>query len=200
MKLADRLAGKAVDVGAIKRDDVEVYTYSYRMLFFNILLWATAIAVGIITNQLLGILLFMAFFVPLRQYAGGIHVQSQIMCYFITAGIFLLVCLGPHLQVYSQLCFSMAVLAPIAIVLMFLFAPQEDPNKPASANEYRHFRKMTRIILIAEIAIILVLIWSPVVTKFLYFPLAAIHTGTILVMSNVIKKRLDKAKGPADSQ
>ena len=192
MKLADKLAAKAVYVGAIQQADVEIYAYSYRMLFFNILLWVTAVIVGIVTKQLLGILLFMVFFVPLRQYAGGIHVQSQIACYFITAGIFLLVCLGPHLQVYGQLCFLMAVLAPMAIVLMFVFAPQEDLNKPASANEYRHFRKMARIILVIEAITILALLWSPVNKEYLYFLLAALHTSTILVMSSVLQKRLKK--------
>lgn len=183
----------------VPKEDFEIYVYSYKMLFVNILLWASAILVGLLTKQLLGMLIFMAFFVPLRQYAGGIHVKSQVLCYAITVGIFLLVCAAPYLRLYDLIQQSALYFYPISAITLLVFAPQADPNKPASTNEHRHFRKMARLILAVEcITVIAMLILRCTLLSF--FALSGINICSIFVLVSVLVKRTRINKKAADSK
>lgn len=193
MRICERLAGRAVSVGAIEKQDAEVYAYSYRMLFMTALLWLSAILIGLIFRQLWGMLLFMVYFIPLREFAGGIHVKSRLLCYTGTILVFVLVAGAAHMPHIQGLCNILLALLPVSSGLLFLLAPQEDENKPASAGEHRHFKKMARIILVAEIVLIVAVALFVKAPAIGYFCLCGLHLCALLVTIKAVHRKCRKS-------
>lgn len=189
MRMGEKLAAKAVSAGAIDKRDAEIYAYSYKMLFMMALLWVSAIVTGFVFGQVGGMLLFMLCFVPLREFSGGIHIKSKLFCYIGTVIVFALVAGGVHAPFIHVLRNVLLVLAPLSCAALFILAPQEDENKPASANEYRHFKKMARSILSAELVLILAAVLFVKSPDISYFCLCGLHLCAILVTIKAIHKK-----------
>lgn len=192
MKLSDNLAKKAVDLKTINQEDVEIYTYSYQMFFMTILLWVSAILVGIVFRQFFGMLLFMAFFVPLRQYSGGIHVQSKWVCYGSTVAVFLFIVITSNLSIITELQLILWWLLPISAVILLLLAPQEDENKPTTENEHKYCRRIARIILVVELIVVGIMCWLSNNSILCYFSLSGIHLCAVLVLAKSVQKLFDR--------
>lgn len=158
------------------------------MLFMTALLWGSALVVGLLFRQLLGMLLFMLCFVPLREYAGGIHVKSKWLCYVSTILVFALVASGAYAPFIHGLRNVLLALLPVSSIALFVLAPQEDENKPASDTERRHFKKMARIILAAELTQILVIVLFAKAPTISYFGLCGLHLCALLVIIKGIRR------------
>ncbi len=189
MRASERLAARAVSTGAIEPQDAEVYAYSYRMLFMTVLLWLSAILTGLIFRQLWGMLLFMMFFVPLREFAGGIHVKSPLLCYVGTVLVFIVVAGAAHAPQLGVLRNVLLALLPLSGLLLLWLAPQEDENKPASANEHRHFKRVARLILAAEVTAIGAITLFVQAPALGYFALCGLHLCALLVTIKAITRK-----------
>lgn len=192
MSISGKLAKKAASSGAIDKQDVAIYAYSYQMLLMTVLLWASAFTIGLIFRQLWGMLLFMLCFVPLREYAGGIHIQSRLLCYVSTVFVFIIVAGTVYVPFILGLRNVLLALLPISCTALLILAPQEDDNKPASANEHRHFKRMTRIILAVEIVLIIAMVVFASSPETSYFTLCGLHLCAALVTIKAIQRKCRK--------
>lgn len=184
---------------AIDERDAEIYAYSYRALFMTVLMWLSAMFVGLVAVRFWEMLVFMAFFVPLRQYAGGLHLSSKKLCYIGTVAVFAVIAALSHLPnaQYMTLCLGAAL--PLSCLCIFIFAPQEHKNKPFSNNERRHFKKMSRLILLAEMAVSVLLCFLFPQQLLGFFALCGIHMCAVLVtVSAASNKFCDNKNTTAD--
>lgn len=190
--MVEKLVGKAIALGVIKEEDAEVYAYSYNTLFVKVLMWAGIILLGAVCNRFVGSLLFMAFFIPLRQYAGGFHLRTAKICFVSTMAVFALIIAVSWLPLANLSSITFAVAAVICLIGIFMFAPQDDENKPCTENELRHYKKMARVVALIEAVAIILCTVANIPGEYLYFMTAGLLLSTVLVAVRAINRMIHR--------
>ena len=189
-KLAKSTAHFFVFKNVIDKENEAVYSYGLELLyssFINILL---AIVMGILTDQLLPITMFMAAFIIIRQYIGGYHSNTHLGCISILAIVLItFVVVVKYITINHEVSITI-----ISIVLSscatYMFAPVEHPNKPLSNEDKIRLRKRGVIsILLVSILIILLLFWTLTRRYALYISLGMLTASTAMVCEIIIHKR-----------
>ena len=150
--IADFLLEKNV----IPQSELEIYIYGYETIISSFVDLLIALTVGLISKQIVMILIFFAMFVSVRLYTGGYHAKTFTGCKTVFITICLLVSLLSELPLPPVLC--------ILILLLFIItgcflAPIENHNKPLTDEEQMKYHK---------ISIVISVFWS-VAALLLYF-------------------------------
>ena len=74
----------------VNDENIDVVRYGIEIVLLKILFFLTILFIGIITNNVVNILIFMLFYKPLRTYAGGYHAKTRIGCYIVSVLMLLL--------------------------------------------------------------------------------------------------------------
>ena len=143
--------------GVALADDAEVYAYGLQMGVEMLLNIATTLIIGFCMGMPLESLVLLAGYMSLRSYTGGYHAESALGCYIqsccLIAGI-LFVCKIFPIQ------FCVPFILPLVVVsgaVVFAAAPVPATHKPLDEVEVVHYRKKSRIRLMAEIIVIVAL-------------------------------------------
>lgn len=191
---------RAISVGAIVEADREIYRYAYSNVLFALFTWGLFLIIGSIFGQFTGSLFFLAFYIPLRQFAGGFHQNSKRLCLVSSIIMFVvLFVLAASPSILAGLLVVLAVLAAPAAFVLFVFAPQADEHKPISKNEYRVFQKRVRVILTVELCLHVGMWAFGVAGNLRYFALMATILAAGMVLAKIIQARFaKKAKNKMD--
>ena len=130
--------------------------------------------------------LFLAVYIPLRSFAGGIHAKTANRCYVYSSFMIIAVLLViKFFPLGNLICSCLSLLSGIII---FLLAPVEAEHKKLDEIEYAVYRKRSRIILVAEIIIQFLL--SIIVSKkfIMCFSLAFVCLAVVMI-AGVVKNR-----------
>lgn len=185
--MIDRLVDKAIALNAIEEADAEIYRYSYSVLLMLLPTIVVVLAFGWLLGCLRGSAIMLLFFIPLRQFAGGMHTGSKAKCLVITLVVFLAIMVIPSLGVLEAAFFVQAILVLPATILIYVLSPQDDKNKPLSDNEKSHYKKVARIVLAIEVfvALLLYVLGGNIILQ--YFTLSAINLTGINVTLKAIQ-------------
>ncbi len=153
-KLSAYLTDNLLSRGEISTDERELYIYGLFVLLSEALFSVLACLVGIIFNCFIESVIFFVSFMLIRRFAGGFHAKSETRCEILSSlaiiGSITLIKLS---KIYDMkialLCISLA-----CAVVIFIFCPLDTPEKPLTAKEFKHFRKISWIILACIIACI----------------------------------------------
>lgn len=156
--MLERLANKWADLLIAKGADSEnkeVYAYALESILSNTLSYGILIILAAFLNLVPQMLLFFLFWIPLRSNLGGIHASSQGMCLFLSAlfgvgSVLMAVYFIPNIII---IVISLAV----CILITFMIAPVVHPNHPVSDERLKHVKKIVRIVILAESALIIIL-------------------------------------------
>ncbi|MBR4101849.1 MAG: accessory gene regulator B family protein [Oscillospiraceae bacterium] len=147
-KLSERFTEELEKQRVILSEDREIYRFGIQQGLNLVLNLLTTIAIGLLCGMLWESVLFMLFYMPLRRYAGGYHAKTHLRCYLYSVLMITMVLLAiKFLPLGKFICSCLMLAGGIVIVL---FAPIEDANKPLDGVEQRIFRKRTWSILFIE--------------------------------------------------
>lgn len=128
--------------GAVAEGDRAVYEYGFSSLFSNIANVAAIGALAVLLRQLPQTILFHLVFIPLRGCAGGYHAGTRLRCFALSLGTWLLsLLLIRWMQPFPVA--SMAI-ASASCLTVWLLAPIDHQNHPASAAKKRKMRRRAR--------------------------------------------------------
>lgn len=135
----------------VNDENIDVVRYGIEIVLLKILFFLTILFIGIITNSVVNILIFMLFYKPLRTYAGGYHAKTRIGCYIVSVLMLLLMLISVKLvSNFDALTNAVYVIAVISGVIIWILAPVETSNKPLDMVEKSRYRLISRIILLVE--------------------------------------------------
>lgn len=152
-RLSQLIVSMQLNKGVISKDKVILLEYGYRVFIGKLLSGVIFLSIAAITHTILEMLIFLALFIPLRQYAGGFHFKREEVCIcfsaiisFILANFFLKNTLS-----LPQNCFIWVNV----ILFMFIWkvAPIETMNKKLDETEKIFYANKTKVILIFEMTI-----------------------------------------------
>ncbi len=190
-KLCRSMTDWLVSREAIEEKNRTIYEYGLYLFLLTALNAVTALTLGALLQVFWPTCLFLLFFMPLRQYAGGYHAKTSLRCYFLSAGSMLI----------SQLMFrfwlpekeiSVALFLGAA-VLVWLLAPVPALTKPLSSPEYRAYRKRARLVLAVQLLLMVVFLLLQA-EEILFYLALAVTMASILVVAGRIQNWKNPAK------
>ena len=122
---------------------------------FNII---STIAIGLLFGMLIESIIFLVSFSLIRTYAGGYHASSAIRCYIFSMFVVIFVLFIQKFFLVYDITYLAAL--TLASLIIFMFAPQEDCNKPLDEIEQKTYKKYTYRYLIIEIIVVLITYFS----------------------------------------
>lgn len=127
---AEKAASFYVEKGVISREDQEVYSYSFEVLFSTILNVVVIILIAVLSRQFTAVAAFSVVFILMRRNAGGYHAETHLGCTSIL--IFVLI---TYLAAVRYLTADIKTICFIgflgfAVPVIFSLAPVEHPNNP----------------------------------------------------------------------
>lgn len=144
----------------IPSEDEEVYAYGMELLYSTISNIVISLILGIITDTLFEIFLFLSSFILLRDCIGGYHAKTHLGC----MSIFCTVLIGFILIVKFMpdfLCIVFFIGSNLLSALVaFVFAPIEHPNKPLTEIEKAKLCKRGKSTYVVLLSISLILLCS----------------------------------------
>jgi len=185
--LSEKLSLFFVAKGIIPDEDNEVFKYIFEMFISTFVGLFTVALISFLTGMHFYALLFMLGFIPLRLIAGGYHAKNHFRCFsvflFTFSTVLLLVKYTPleYLYLITSLCMISSLL------LVFLFAPSADNNKPINDIEKVKFKKKSRLVIIGYLFLVLLLILLISDTKLVFSLVLGNFTVAISLLANYMK-------------
>lgn len=153
---------------AFKSEDRAIYRYGIQQGLSIMLNLSTTLLLGIVTGMIWESIIFSAAYMLLRRYAGGFHAKTPARCYIYSSAMVLFALLGIK-YVFDSILISICMFI-VGSLIIFLFSPIEDKNKPLDAAEQLVYQKRTRFYLIVEV--VLDIVMMSLGFKVLYEPIS----------------------------
>jgi accessory gene regulator B len=158
-KAANRITSFFITQGAAAEDDRDIYVYGVTVALStgqNILLTAL---VGLALGVPLKALAFILPFTLLRLFAGGAHARTAWGCTLASALILTVALLLIRITPAAAQTAAAIILIAASVMLVFILAPAEHPNRPIAKGERAVFRRRSRaaVIIIAAVCAGLIL-------------------------------------------
>lgn len=146
-KLANFLTDRLLSSGTIPKDEQELYIYGFFMLLSNLMYLILACFLGLLSGCILESMIFYIAFQFIRRYAGGYHASTETRCEIVSA-LSIAACIAAikAAKLYDWQT-ALLLIALVSAVCIFCLCPLDTPEKPLSEKEFRHFRKISRLIL-----------------------------------------------------
>lgn len=152
-KFGDVLVQNAV----ISSEEKELFIFGLQQGLIMILNVITSILIGYLFGMVWQSIVFMITYIPLRSYVGGYHARTQLRCYLFSIVLMSLVLWGIKLIPWTS--FICVIVSILIGIIIFIFAPRADENKPLDEIETIVFRKRARVIYCAQELILLVFLF-----------------------------------------
>lgn len=148
--MVDGFIDKIIDVqikkGTILEQDIKIYKYGYLLLYELFLNIVIAVVIGLVTNRLGELLIFLLLYVPLRSFCGGWHADKLWKCTIYSNLMLILLCVTLSYEIIYSRSIIMVLIFIIGIIFVGICAPVGTQTKPISSKEKKVYKK--RIILI----------------------------------------------------
>ncbi len=149
--LSKRIAVFLLHQNCIQKDYISVYIYGIELFISSLLGVLLVLVSSIIAGNLLYGVLFLASFIFLRLYTGGLHCNSYLACNIVVVITFLAVAFVEKLiskAPFADPLYCIMIIISIAITLTL--APVDNPNKELSDSKKRECRMISVAILLAH--------------------------------------------------
>lgn len=153
--LADESALLLISHKIIDEENRDAYTYGLELFFEKAFLYAIIFIIAIFTKTILFSIAFIITYKALRQYTGGFHCKTAEMCLVISILIYLIALLI-FLFKPRALEFILATGTIVSAIVIFIFSPIENANRPLDIAEKKKYRIISiGITAVAAIAVAL---------------------------------------------
>lgn len=183
----EKIARKLAASGTISPEEIDLYGYGFFLLLSSTLYLIVVAIFGSVFGVLWESIVFYFLFSILRGYAGGIHAKTEYCCMLSTILALLLSTMGIWGMLQAEHLTMAMILLIVGCAVVFLFSPLDVPEKPLSAEDWRHYRRISRW-LVAAYA--LLGIWAAAADWPILYPLAASATleGILLLTGTINQK------------
>lgn len=140
-KLVEWIMAKMEKHNMIPEGEQDVYAYSLEVVLGSAMFWLMMILLTIAFGEVGATMIYLIVFFLFRSSIGGYHASTHLRCISISA-IAYLIFIWCYNQFASQTILTL-VFSILAIVIVFIFAPIDHPNKPFSRAEWQRYRKQS---------------------------------------------------------
>lgn len=135
-------------------DELEIAVYGLKRVGMFIGSLIVAAVIGCLTKETSGIFLFLLLFIPLRIFAGGLHLPSLVSCGVLSSGLLLMVAI--ILKSFGMSFTpgkTLSACALMSFIIIAFLAPVSTGNKVLFEKEKRRFKTISVIISSIELGL-----------------------------------------------
>lgn len=182
-RLSAIIADRFLELKVISSDDYELYRYGIQQGFILLLNILSVMVISLILGMVTECIVFLLSYVPLRSYAGGFHAKTHARCYVFSLIIITGILLA--MRLLSIPAWLYMLLAVFGVIMIVLFAPVEDANKPLDEVEQIVYRKRTLLILLLTVIGMILSIVFQAYLSFSAIAFAICLLGILLIAGRV---------------
>lgn len=111
----------------------EVYRYGMEIILSSLTGCLSVILISALLGDVLEGIIYIAALSLIRLFAGGYHADTYLKCNIITISTFCISLLIHKFYIYNYIAYNpiiLAVSATFVLVMLILYAPVENENKP----------------------------------------------------------------------
>jgi accessory gene regulator B len=173
-ELAEKLAIYVWHSGEISKEDFAIYKYGFEIGLEMTLCFVVSAVISAYLGMQREFLLFILIFIPVRTFAGGLHLHKFWSCFLLSS----LVQVGV-LLFSKRICFSALnswLIIAFSMIILLLISPVETSNRKIDIEESRYFIKRVKAVFC------LILILTIIFTLFSYFKYVSLIAVTMVVI------------------
>lgn len=136
--LADETAILLIAHNLVAEEKREAYTYGLELFFEKIFFYLIIFLISLLAKTFLFSALFVFSYKMLRQYTGGFHCKTAEMCLVVSVLIYLITMLL-YLLNLDSVEFVLAISSLVSTIIIFIFSPRENINRPLESDEKRKY-------------------------------------------------------------
>lgn len=186
-KLSCKITEWFVDKKIISSDEREIYQYSVEVLLSDAIYLFVAFLTALLTNSLLASIAFLLGFLLLRKFSGGYHASTYLRCHFLFWVNQILMIAVYYLLPGEYSRIASLIFISISIVCVFVLAPVENENKPLSDKEKRKYGFLSKMVIIFDAAVVLVLSITEVYFQYICMYTFGVFSVSISLLAEKIK-------------
>ena len=137
-KIAILFTDYIIKKGMIEEADHDTYTYGFVRVLETGLSIICSLCIAALLGMIIEGILFFLIFIPLRSYAGGLHLEKYWSCFILSClNLCTVLLIVKFLHVNIYLSFS---LLTFFIFLVYFLYPVENKNRMVKADENEFFK------------------------------------------------------------
>lgn len=135
-------------------EEKEIAIYGLKRLGIFLISIVVGVTIGVIMGNVQGVVLFLLFFIPLRIFAGGLHLPTIWMCAIASSLLIIIVAFILNISEGAWTCgiIIKEIIMAGALVIMLL-APVDTANKPLFKEEKTRYKIISIVITVVEVAL-----------------------------------------------
>lgn len=150
-KAARLLTNYVEKKGVIEKKDRELYEYGFEIALETMLSFVVCIVLAAALHMAPEGILFFVIFIPMRSFAGGLHLDRYWKCFLLSCATFLLVLLlVKTVDIPIIISLTLILLMEGCIYKMY---PVENRNRQVDSEEDSYFKKQIEKYLIIDLGI-----------------------------------------------
>lgn len=118
-EIVEKIIEKQLKEKMITAEDANIYRYGYALVFEVLINIIMAVFIGIVSGDLVEILLFLGLYIPLRSFCGGWHADKVWKCTIYSNLILVVMALFDDYCV--ELFNTIILLSVFGICMVFVF-------------------------------------------------------------------------------
>lgn len=178
-KLSNRITQNLLKRNVIQYEEKELYDYGLFMIISYTMFFLLSILFGLILNIPCSSILFYIVFCLVRNFAGGIHANSEIKCDVITTISILISEILIKVFIDYNLIWIAFVMLIISSISLCVIKPVSSSQKEISQQEKLYFHK--KVIVLTVLAVIV-----SIISTALSYPSITISLALALSLANVL--------------
>jgi accessory gene regulator B len=159
-RISNVLANYIIKSGVADKQYYEVYKYGFECMVSVITNIIFLLIVGKMIGNISGMIIYIVFFSFLRNHSGGMHCQTHMGCialYTIVALMHMWIIKNIYMRNVMLCTMVLVMYCIISIYLVFKYAPVDSINKRLSYGDKLHQKNKSRIIVLVECGLIIVM-------------------------------------------
>ncbi len=181
----------------IKTEEMEAYTYGLELLIPKVILYVVILVVSLITDTFLMSVAFVILLMSLRRYSGGFHCKTAEICVIVSFLMYLLAIFGyEFVSFIPNMVYGISTVLSSVIVL--IFSPVEDKNRPLDETEKKLYRQKAMIAL----SFILILEFASLILEFRalsYLSACSLTANAVLILLSQTRRCKYESNNPESS-
>lgn len=149
-RLSQHIVSWQIKKNILSIEQRSLYLYAYEVFINQLINVLFAVIIAVILKAPIPVFVFLISYIPMRSYCGGYHARTNGGCTVVSALLVIIVCLLERYITGDLALYLPPVGLVISGVLIFLFAPAPDKNKPLDEVETIRYRKKGRQIWLVE--------------------------------------------------
>jgi accessory gene regulator B len=155
-KISNRIVNYLIEQKDLSTNEQELYSYGLFILLSQLLYFIITVFIGIILGVILESIIYYIAFQFIRRYAGGYHASTETRCEIMSTLSIVACIVVIKLSKTYDFQTMLFIITMVSAVLIFFLCPLDTPEKPLTEKEFKYFRKISWLILIAITVVVII--------------------------------------------